>query len=772
MPQSLRVLVVEDNPLDAELLLRELRRAGFDPQWQRVETEEDYLAQLEPSLDIVLSDHVLPQFSGSRALELLKERKLDLPFIIVSGTIGEELAVQAIKNGATDYLLKDRLTRLGPAVRHALAQRQMRMERERTRSELIESDERFRQVVENIGEVFWMTNLDRTRMLYISPGYREIWGRTCESLYNEPGLWLASVHPEDRERVLAAMEKQPRGNYDEEYRIVRPNGDVRVIRDRAFPVRDNQGIVYRLAGVAEDITERKMAEIKLRQQAAMLDLAHEAIIVRDFKTEQILFWNKGAERMYEWTAEEALEQQIGELLCVDTTVPMKVSEALAQKGEWHGESHHISKSGRKLVVNTRATLIRDSAGQPQAVLSINADVTEQRKLEAQFLRAQRMESIGTLASGVAHDLNNILAPIMMSVPLLRTNLSPESRDSIITTIEMSAERGAQIVKQVLAFGRGLDGEKQPMSVLASISELGKIMRQTFPKDISVETDTESDLWMVMGDATQLHQVLLNLCVNARDAMPNGGMLKLSARNVEVDENYAAMLADVKAGRYVVVRVIDEGTGIPPEILGRIFDPFFTTKGVGKGTGLGLSTVLGIVKSHGGAIQVSSEIGKGTVFQVYLPAVEESERAEGDEVPLPPSPGSGELVLVVDDEATVRGAAQSVLEANGYRVLCAADGTEALAVFAQHSDEVSVVITDLMMPFMDGIALARALRKMRPDLQVVASTGLGEKTQLAELKRVGVDVLLHKPYGADSLLRVVYQLLHPGSEPPPETEPAP
>jgi PAS domain S-box-containing protein len=708
----------------------------------------------------VLSDHELPQFSGSRALELLNEKQLDLPFIIVSGTIGEEVAVEAIKRGASDYLLKDRLTRLGPAVRLALEQRQMRKERERTRADLLESEERFRQLVENIGEVFWMTDPDRKEVLYVSPGYEKIWGRSCQSLRENPQTWSEAIHPEDRERIAAAGPKQISGTYDEEYRILRPNGEVRIIRDRAFPVKNAQGRVYRLAGVAGDITERKITEDRLRQQAEMLDLAHEAIIVRDFTTEQIIFWNKGAELMYGWTAEEAIEQPIGTLLCIDTSKPAKIAQTLSEKGEWHGETQVVSKSGKKLVVNTRATLIRDSAGRPQAVLSINADVTEQRKLEAQFLRAQRMESIGTLASGVAHDLNNILAPIMMSVPLLRGELSAESRDSIITTVEMSAERGAQIVKQVLAFGRGLEGERRIMSVRSSISELGKIMRETFPKDVRVELDTASELWPVNADATQIHQVLLNLCVNARDAMPNGGRLKMSARNMEVDANYAAMLTDVSAGRYVVVGVADEGTGIPQEILGRIFDPFFTTKGVGKGTGLGLSTVLGIVKSHGGGIQVSSEMGKGTTFQVYLPAAAESDQI----APTPDAPanvplGNNELILVVDDEASIRGAAQTVLKAHGYEVICAADGTEALAMFAKHSPKIAAVITDLMMPFMDGIALVRALRKMQPDIPIVASTGLGEKTQLAELKALGIAELLHKPYGADSLLKMVHDLLH-------------
>ncbi len=750
--------------MDAELLLHELRSSGFEPQWVRVEDEESYLRHLSPEWDVVLSDHELPQFSSTRALELLNERELKVPFIIVSGTIGEEIAVKSIKNGAADYLLKDRLVRLGHAVRQAMAQARLRIERERAKTEIRESEERFRQFGDNINKVLWMTEVASEKLIYVSRAFEMIWGRPTSELLESKDAWMATIHPEDRPMVETTKRQKPDGGTDIVYRIVRPDGGVRYIQDRTFSVRNSAGEVYRVAGVAEDITERRLVEERLRHQAAMLEMAKDAIIVRDFHTEQITFWNKGAERMYGWTAEEALEHKIGELLCVDPSLPGRITQELSEKEEWNGETRHITKTGKKLVVNARATLIRDASGAPQGVLSINADVTEQRKLEAQFLRAQRMESIGTLASGVAHDLNNILAPIMMSVPLLRGPLSAESREGIISTIEMSAERGAQIVKQVLAFGRGLEGERKPMSVRASISELAKIMRETFPKDIRVETSTAADLWLVFGDPTQIHQVLLNLCVNARDAMPSGGRLRLKVRNLEVDAHYAAIVSELKPGRYVLVEVQDDGTGIPPEIVDRIFDPFFTTKGVGKGTGLGLSTVLGIVKSHGGAVQVNTEPGKGTTFSVYLPAAPEEAVEGGGASALELLPhGNGEVILVVDDEATIRGAAKTVLNAHGYQVLTASDGTEALAIFAAQAGRIAAVITDLMMPFMDGIALIRALRKMQPNVPIAASTGLGDKPQLAELRSLGVAPLLNKPYGADALLKVTYELIH--STPP-------
>lgn len=389
------------------------------------------------------------------------------------------------------------------------------------------------------------------------------------------------------------------------------------------------------------------------------------------------------------------------------------------------------------------------------------DITGRKKLEQQFLRAQRMESIGTLASGVAHDLNNILTPIMMSVAVLRMGLPKDKCDSLCDTIEMSAKRGAQIVKQVLTFGRGYEGEKQPLMMGMLIQEIEQMIRSTFPKSIKVETEIEPNLRLVLGDATQMHQVLLNLCVNARDAMPNGGRLLLSAANLDIDLSYASMLPEVTPGAYVLLKVGDAGSGIPPEILERIFDPFFTTKGVGKGTGLGLSTVHGIVKSHGGLLKVESEPGKGTIFHVYLPAaVEPAEMADAAWAAPPPA-GQGELVLVVDDEPAITAAARSVLEANGYRVLLAGDGIEAIDIFSKHMNDIALVLTDVMMPVMDGVLLVRTLRKLSSEVPVIGSTGVAENDQRNQLNALRVEHVLLKPYNAATLLRAIHGVLHPG-----------
>jgi PAS domain S-box-containing protein len=759
MARPLRILFVEDAPSDTELALLELRRAGYTPEWERVETEKGFLEKLQGDFDIILSDFSMPQFDGMRALRLLKERGAQIPFILVSGTMGEETAVAAIKEGASDYLLKDRLARLGAAVTQALEQSRLRKERERAVEALRESEERFRQLAENIQEVFWITDPTKNLVIYISPAYEIIWGRPRAEVHTSALSWLDAIHPEDREAVRqAALTKQADGTYDEEYRIVRPDGSIRWIRDRAFPVRENGREIYRIVGVARDVTERKLDEERLREQADIINRAHDAIVVRDFETNRITLWNAGAQRLYGWTSEEAIGRSIGELIFADPAAVAPLTKTLVTTGEFRGELRQITKDKKELVVDARATLVRGANGESRAVLIINTDVTEQKKLETQLLRAQRLESIGTLASGVAHDLNNILAPILMgSAVLRRTEMAPAD-EAILSTIETCAQRGADIVRQVLTFARGAEGERLRLQAAALIKDVAKIAAETFPKKITLRTSYADSLWTVLGDPTQLHQVLLNLCVNARDAMPAGGTLTLTAENFPVDEHYASMTPGATPGPHVCFDVTDTGMGIPPQNMEKIFDPFFTTKELGHGTGLGLSSVIGIVKSHGGFMTVFSEIGRGTTFKVYLPAVvDKLERLqETPDTVLPPA--HGELLLLVDDEKPILQVARALLEGHGYRILTAEDATEALALFAMRKDEIKLVLTDLAMPLMDGVSLIRTLKKMKPDVRVIASTARGGLKQHAELESLQVSQCLIKPYNKQKLLKTLQEVL--------------
>ena len=416
------------------------------------------------------------------------------------------------------------------------------------------------------------------------------------------------------------------------------------------------------------------------------------------------------------------------------------------------EKEFLRKDGSSVPALIGAAAFEDH---PDEGVCFAVDLTERKKLERQFLRSQRMESIGTLAGGIAHDLNNVLSPIMMSLEVLKMkSLDPGDQD-LLDVLSASAERGADMVRQVLSFARGVEGRRMEVQVKHIVRDIEKIANDTFLKHIRIRTILPHGLWTVLGDPTQLHQVLLNLCVNARDAMPTGGKLTVSAGNTTLDAHYAGMNPEAKAGPYVLIQVEDSGTGIPPAVIEKIFDPFFTTKEVGKGTGLGLSTTLAIVRSHGGFIRVESEQGKGTAFKVYLPAQTEGAAETAAKIAAELPRGNGELILVVDDEASVRHITRQTLETFGYRVLLASEGSEGVAIYAARQAEIAAVLTDMTMPVMDGLTSIQMLRKLNPDVLIIAASGLPPSSQVASL---GVKHFLPKPYTAETLLRVLKETL--------------
>jgi two-component system, cell cycle sensor histidine kinase and response regulator CckA len=630
MTAPVRILHLEDQPRDSDLVDELLRAGGVACELVRVDGAEAFTQALEAGgWDLVLSDFRLPGYDGGAALQVARERSPRVPFIFISGTLGEDNAVEMLKRGATDYVLKQRLERLVPAVRRAVAEARDRLERER-------------------------------------------------------------------------------------------------------------------------------AEQQLRDQAALLDQARDAILVQGLD-QRVTFWNRGAERLFGWTAHEALGRDAASLFFgARVRGAHAAHEAVLQHDQWSGDVEKLTKRGTRVMVESRWTLLRDDAGQPRSVLVIDSDMTEQRRLEAQLLRTQRMESLGTLAGGIAHDLNNVLAPILMAVDVLRRGGSEDRRQRMLTTIEAAANRGAELVKQVVTFARGVDGERVVLQPRQLLREIERIVTETFPSTIHVRVEAPGEQGTVSGDATQLHQVLLNLCVNARDALPRGGILTLRAEQVSPEQ---AESLSGKTDALVLLSVSDTGVGIPSELLGRIFEPFFTTKESGQGSGLGLSTSLAIVKAHGGFMQVESEAGRGTTFRVYLPAAQVAapERLTQPALPSPPA-GTGQHVLVVDDEASVRELTRETLESHGYRVETAADGAEAVALFARASPSFDLVLTDLTMPYMDGRAAIRALRRIEPRVKVVLMSGSLAPAAGDSADDGPVVPVLLKPYTAGDLLRQVAKTL--------------
>ena len=504
--------------------------------------------------------------------------------------------------------------------------------------------------------------------------------------------------------------------------------------------------------------ERRQAESHLREQAALLDEASDAIVHMDLAG-TIAFWNRGAADMLGWTAAEAVGRNCRELLAQDAQAWADAMAALLENSGWQGEWASTTQSGRVRTLAVRWTLVRDDDGAPASVLAIGTDVTERRSLEQQFLRAQRLESIGTLAGGIAHDLNNILSPIVMGASMLRDSVTTVEDRELLAIMATNSRRGTELVKQVLAFAKGITGERISVDPVHLGREILKIARETFPKDIKLHLDPGPTTAIVCGDPTQLHQVLLNLCVNARDAMPRGGTLSVAFHCEAIDATYAGMNLGSDVGDYLVITVSDTGTGMTPAVRERIFEPFFTTKAIGEGTGLGLSTSLAIVRSHGGFIHVYSEPDSGTAFKVYLP---NTARADQSQIvtahPTECPRGDGEWILVVDDEENIRRITQAMLERYGYRVRVASNGAEAVALYASHRAEIAVVITDMSMPVLDGVATIRALRAMNPGVRIIGSSGLDLSGESARAADAGIVHFVAKPYGAETMLAMLRSVL--------------
>ena len=757
--RKLRVLHLEDNEHDHLLVTEVLAADGLDCQFEVARSKAEFFEALgRAKYDLIISDYTLPSYDGLSALSAAQEHTPDTPFIFFSGTIGEEVAVESLKNGAVDYVLKQRPGRLSAAVRRALRNAEERARLREAELALEKSQERLRIIAKATNDVIWEWNLQNDEV-WFGENFCAAFGHNID-----PGLdserWFELIHPDEKVRVVSSLCILIAGGgrvWWNEYRLRRGDGSYSHVFDRASVIYDEARKPLRLVGIKIDVSERKEAEEKIREQTALLNKARDAIIVCDIDR-RIAFWNKGAERIYGWTAADAVGQDVNNLLFGGKLPPQvqEIAKNLDEHDEWMGELHHCARDGKPVVVQTRTTIVRDDNGKPKSLLTINTDITEQKQLEEQFLRAQRLESLGVLVSGIAHDLNNTLVPILIGVEILRDEPLSEDAVGMVHTMEASARRSAEMIRQMLAFARGGEASRLHVQPARLLKEMGKVVDDTFPKSIHCEVHTGKNLRQIFCVPTQMHQVLMNLCVNARDAMPQGGTLTLTAENTLLNESTAAPLG-AKPGRYVCISVKDTGTGMKPEQMVKLFQPFFTTKAPGKGTGLGLSTCLSIVKKHDGVIAVESKLNLGTEFKVYIPAADASlEEPAATPAAVPPS-GHGEHVLVIDDEEAILAMTRAVLENFGYHVSTAADGIDALAIFRKNPDSIQLVIADHFLPLMGGDAIVTAIREIRPSVKVLFTSG-SEKDVQETTKTVRAEGFIAKPFASEELLRLVHEIL--------------
>jgi PAS domain S-box-containing protein len=694
----------------------------------------------------VLADYSLPQFSGLEALKIVRERGTKIPFILVTGMKNEEIAVECLKEGADDYILKSSLRRLPGAIQNALEKRRAEWENERLEEELERSQKQIITIFDSITDAFFSVS-NSWEVKYLNPRSdvflvkvnkrrEDLWGKNWWSEFPAPKDSVAY------KALHSAMTDHKFAEFEEYYSAL--NSWLQV---RAYPAEDG------LAIYMQDVTERKRAEEKIREQANLLDIAQDAIVVRDLD-DNIVYWNNSAERIYGWKRDEAIAKNASQLLHTEADSIKHALLAVKDKGSWFGELNQITKMQKPLVMESRWSLVRDEYGRPKSILTINTDITDKKSIEQQFLRAQRLESVGTMASGLLHDLNNILTPIILAVPFMKEKLKDETSQDILRTLESSVKRGEGVVRQLMSFVRGVQGEHVTLQLKHLLWELLNFVSETFPPMVKVRRHCPKGIWNVEGDATQLYQVLMNLSINARDAMPNGGTLAIDLQNVVLNEQEAGLHFRAVPGPYVVLSVKDAGTGISPEIMNQIFDPFFTTKEPGKGTGLGLSSVLTIVKSHGGFIDVHSELGKGTEFKVFLPAKEEKVKehvAKGSTLPM----GHGETVLVVDDEKSLQDLVRATLESRKFKVMTAFDGHEAISIYEKNKNKIDVVLLDMLMPNMNGLTTIPALRRINPNIKIIGMSGSLLENLPSDMSTLVQELpFLQKPFDSEDMVMLV------------------
>ncbi|HXB57062.1 MAG TPA: PAS domain S-box protein [Vicinamibacteria bacterium] len=767
MGASVRVLHLEDSPTDSELVELALREAGMDWEVVRVETRDAFVAALEGGgYNIVVSDYSLPSFNGLQALREAKARRPEMAFLFFTATLGEERAVEALKAGATDFVAKERRDRLAPALLRALAETAERAARRQAEDALRSTKERLHHLVSSSPAVLYSLRVAGQTLVpdWVSENIEQLLGYApAEVLKSE--WWVDRVHAEDREPVLAQVQKLlQEGHVVREYRFRRKDGAYRWVRDEQKLLRDGEGNPLEVVASWSDVTERKQAELRLQEREEQYRLLFDSnphpMWVFDAETLAFLAVNDAAVRQYGYTPAEFLGMTIN-----DIRPPEEIPKLSAHlkgllrmpPGSPSGWRHR-TKDGSLIEVDISSDPITFQGR--KAVLVLAHDVTEKRRLEAQLLQSQKMEAVGQLAGGVAHDFNNLLGVITGYTELMLKDLGvghPGFRRA--AEIQKAADRAGSLTRQLLAFSRKQVLVPEVLDLNTVLDDTEKMLRRLIGEDVQLVTVFASGLGLVKADPGQMEQVIINLAVNARDAMPRGGKLIIETANVDLDGSYTRLHPDVKPGSYVMLAVSDTGHGMDADTMSHIFEPFFTTKEEGKGTGLGLSTVFGIIKQSGGHVAVYSEVGQGTSFKVYLPRREEAGTLASAGAVRAEAPSTGsETILLVEDAEALRLLIAEILEVGGYRVLPGASPEQALATADGHDGPIHLLLTDVVMPRMSGRQVADRIKASRPTVKIMYMSGYTDEAISHHGALEPGTHFIQKPFTADALLRKVREVL--------------
>jgi len=767
---EVRVLVVEDTPEDA-LLLETLLEGARNRRYrtEQVARLSDALARLaRGGIDAVILDLTLPDSSGLETFETIQRQFPTVPILVLTASQNEAMADLAIRHGAQDYLLKDRVDSalLVRAVRYAI-------ERKRSENALRKSEERFELMARATNDAVWDLDISSNRMWW-NVGVRSFLGYPPDTVGSDFHWWREHIHPEDRDRVISTVRSVIDGGgrfWLDEYRFLCADGSYASVFDRGHVLHDDLGKATRMIGAMMDITDRKRAEEALRETNETLrTLIHASplgIAVLD-REEKVRIWNPAAERILGWKTPEVLGRPVPGM-----SAPGHREEfpALAQR-VLHGEAlTGIEISGRRkgdLPVELSVSMapLRDSRGAISGAMAVLADISERKgaefqrgQLEEQLRQSQKMEAVGRLAGGVAHDFNNLLTAISGYAELLQAEFEPgEPVRGYVDEILKSSNRAAQLTRQLLAFSRRQVLQPKTLDLNSVVSNMEGLLRRLIGEDIDLTTTLSPELDRVKADPGQIEQVIMNLAVNSRDAMPNGGRLTIETRNVDLDSSYSDRHGRLRSGRHVMMAVTDSGIGMDPGIQSHLFEPFFTTKEKDKGTGLGLATVYGIVKQSGGDIWVYSEPGRGSCFKVYFPRIDappEPSAKEAVKIPLRPAK---ETVLLAEDSDVVRRLLKELLLAGGYKLLEARHGAEALELSRNFDGTIDLLLTDMVMPQMSGRELASHLMPQRPGMKVLFMSGYSEDAITREGTLEPGTAFLEKPFTPDSLARKIRDLL--------------